>query len=219
MLSDLLGFTYATWHGDDAATNLVNELLQLARRYESDGNHAVLIALDGENAWEHYPFNGFYFLRALYEQLAEHPQLELMTLSECLARDIRPAPLPRVCAGSWVHGTLATWMGDAAKNRAWDLLCDAKLAYDRVMPGLTDPAQRAAAGRQLALCESSDWFWWFGDYNPADAVSQFDRLYRRQLLALYRRLNLAPPGELAQPISEGYGAPEHGGAMRRATAG
>ena len=219
MLSDLLGFTYATWHGDDAATNLVNELLQLARRYESDGNHAVLIALDGENAWEHYPFNGFYFLRALYEQLAEHPQLELMTLSECLARDIRPAPLPRVCAGSWVHGTLATWMGDAAKNRAWDLLCDAKLAYDRVMPGLTDPAQRAAAGRQLALCESSDWFWWFGDYNPADAVSQFDRLYRRQLLALYRRLNLAPPGELAQPISEGHGAPEHGGAMRRATAG
>ncbi len=67
---------------------------------------------------------------------------------------------------------------------------------------LTDPAQRAAAGRQLALCESSDWFWWFGDYNPADAVSQFDRLYRRQLLALYRRLDLAPPGELAQPISE-----------------
>jgi alpha-amylase/alpha-mannosidase (GH57 family) len=219
MLSDLIGFTYATWHGDDAAANLVGELLQLAKQYDPDGNHAVLIALDGENAWEHYPFNGFYFLRALYAQLAEHPQLELMTLSECLARDIRPAPLPQVCAGSWVHGTLATWMGDPAKNRAWDLLCDAKLAYDRVLPTLADPAQRAAAGRQLALCESSDWFWWFGDYNPADAVSQFDRLFRRQLLTLYRRLNLAPPGELAIPISEGHGAPEHGGAMRRATAG
>ena len=25
-LSDLIGFTYATWHGDDAAHNLVNEL-------------------------------------------------------------------------------------------------------------------------------------------------------------------------------------------------
>jgi alpha-amylase/alpha-mannosidase (GH57 family) len=218
-LSDLIGFTYATWHGDDAAANLVNELLQLARRYEGDANHAVLIALDGENAWEHYPFNGFYFLRALYEHLAEHPQLELMTLSQCLARDIRPAPLPRVRAGSWVHGTLATWMGEPAKNRAWDLLCDAKLAYDRALPGITDAAQRTAAGRQLALCESSDWFWWFGDYNPADAVTQFDQLYRRQLLTLYRRLNLAPPGELALPISEGHGTPEHGGAMRRATAG
>ena len=122
-------------------------------------------------------------------------------------------------AGSWVHGTLSTWIGDAAKNRAWDLLCQAKEAYDRVMQNMTDPAQRAAAGRQLALCESSDWFWWFGDYNPADAVSQFDRLYRRQLVTLYRRLNLAPPAELALPICSGSGAPEHGGVMRRANAG
>src|SRR5215472_6963694 len=216
-LSDLIGFTYATWHGDDAAANLCNELQQLAVDYEQ-GNHAVLIALDGENAWEHYPFNGYYFLRALYAQLANHPRLELTTLSECLARGIQPAPLPRVSAGSWVHGTLATWIGDAAKNRAWDLLCDAKEAYDRAMREMIEPEQRAAAGRQLALCEGSDWFWWFGDYNPADAVSQFDRLYRRQLLALYRRLDLTPPGILALPIATGTGMPEHGGVMRRANA-
>ena len=217
-LSDLIGFTYATWHGDDAAANLVNELQQLAREYEPGGNHAVLIALDGENAWEHYPFNGYYFLRALYAQLANHPRLELTTLSDCLARGIQPAPLPQVCAGSWVHGTLATWIGDAAKNRAWDLLCDAKEAFDRVMREMSDSARRDAAIRQLALCEGSDWFWWFGDYNPADAVSQFDRLYRRQLLSLYRRLDLTPPGVLALPIATGSGMPEHGGVMRRANA-
>ncbi|MGH8276685.1 MAG: glycoside hydrolase, partial [Steroidobacteraceae bacterium] len=218
-LSDLIGFTYATWHGDDAAHNLVHELAQLADSYGADRNHAVLIALDGENAWEHYPFNGYYFLKALYSLLVDHPRLELTTLSGCLARGIQPAPLPRVAAGSWVHGTLATWMGEPGKNRAWDLLCEAKEALDRVMQATTlTAAQRAAAGRQLALCESSDWFWWFGDYNPADAVSQFDRLYRRQLLALYRHLNLNPPAELAQPISTGYGSPEHGGVMRRASA-
>ena len=217
-LSDLIGFSYATWHGDDAVANLVGELAQMAQQYEPGGNHAVLIALDGENAWEHYPFNGYYFLRALYAQLASHPQLELTTLSDCLARGIQPAPLAKMLAGSWVHGTLATWMGDPAKNRGWDLLCDAKEAYDRVLLGVTDTAQRAAAGHQLALCESSDWFWWFGDYNPAEAVSHFDRLYRRQLLALYRGLNLAPPGELARPISTGQGAPERGGVMRRASA-
>jgi len=217
-LSDLIGFTYATWHGDDAAHNLVNELSALAQRYDGSSNHALLIALDGENAWEHYPFNGYYFLRALYALLADHPRFELTTLSECLARGIQPAPLPRVLAGSWVHGTLATWMGDAAKNRAWDLLCDAKEAYDRVMLNMSDRAQRAQCGRQLALCESSDWFWWFGDYNPAEAVMQFDRLYRRQLVTLYRRLNLAPPGELALPISAGGGMAEHGGVMRRASA-
>jgi alpha-amylase/alpha-mannosidase (GH57 family) len=242
-LSDLIGFTYATWHGDDAAHNLVNELAHLARQYaepapaestvtrihetdsasgstcEKPGRHVVLIALDGENAWEHYPFNGYYFLRALYSLLAAHPLLELTTLSDCVARGLEPLPLPGVVAGSWVHGTLATWMGDPAKNRAWDLLCEAKIAFDGIMAsGGLDAAQRAAAERQLGLCESSDWFWWFGDYNPADAVSQFDSLYRRQLVVLYRLLGLPPPESLAQPISVGRGSPEHGGVMRRAYA-
>jgi alpha-amylase/alpha-mannosidase (GH57 family) len=218
-LSDLIGFTYATWHGDDAANHLVNEVVQLAHRYANSPGHAVVIALDGENAWEHYPFNGYYFLRALYLGLVNHPLLELTTLSECLGRGLEPVPLPQVVAGSWVHGTLATWMGDSEKNRAWDLLCEAKLAFDRIMRlGTLAPAQQSAAVRQLALCESSDWFWWFGDYNPQEAVSQFDRLYRRQLVNLYRLLGLTPPEALSQPISFGRGAPEHGGVMRRANA-
>ena len=218
-LSDLVGFTYATWHGDDAAQNFVNEVAQLARRYANHPGHAVLIALDGENAWEHYPFNGYYFLRTLYSLLAQHPLLELTTLSDCLARGLEPAPLTKVVAGSWVHGTLASWMGDPAKNRAWDLLCEAKLAFDRVMlAGILDATQKAAAERQLALCESSDGFWWFGDYNPAETVSQFDRLFRRQLTNLYGLLGLDAPPSLANPISNGGGHPEHGGIMRRAYA-
>jgi alpha-amylase/alpha-mannosidase (GH57 family) len=219
LLSDVIGFNYATWHGDDAAQNFVHELAQLARRYEGAPNHAVLIALDGENAWEHYPFNGYYFLRALYNALAEHPLLELTTLSECVSRGIEAVPLQRVVAGSWVHGTLATWMGDPAKNAAWDLLCEAKIAFDKVIASQRlEPTRVVAAERQLALCESSDWFWWFGDYNPHDAVSQFDRLYRRQLVVLYRLLNLPPPENLSHEISVGHGKPEHGGVMRRAFA-
>jgi len=180
----------------------------------------LLIALDGENAWEHYPFNGYYFLRGMYAALADHPRLELTTLSDYLKRDPQVVPLPHVVAGSWVHGTLATWMGDAAKNAGWDLLCEAKEAFDRVVvEGALDAAQVTAAERQLALCESSDWFWWFGDYNPADAVAQFDRLYRRQLTNLYRLLRLEPPASLLQPLSRGGGAAEHGGTMRRANAG
>src|SRR5262249_11570143 len=95
-LSDLIGFTYATWHGDDAANHLVHEVAQLATRYANSPDHAVVIALDGENAWEHYPFNGYYFLRALYAGLASHPSLELTTLSECLGRGINPLPLSQV---------------------------------------------------------------------------------------------------------------------------
>jgi len=219
-LSDRIGFNYSTWHGDDAAQNFAQELTNLARNYNGEkSGHAILIALDGENAWEYYPFNGYYFLKALYSVLADHPQLELMTLAEVVERGLEPVPLQKVVTGSWVHGTLATWMGDPAKNAAWDLLCEAKLAFDRVMrEGKFDPAQRSAIEHQLALCESSDWFWWFGDYNPAEAVSQFDRLYRRQLVNLYRLLGLPTPASLDQPISIGRGAPESGGVMRRASA-
>jgi alpha-amylase/alpha-mannosidase (GH57 family) len=111
-------------------------------------------------------------------------------------------------------------MGDPEKNAAWDLLCEAKEAFDGVVASrVLDPARITAAERQLALCESSDWFWWFGDYNPPDAVSQFDRLYRRQLVVLYRLLNLTPPDKLSRELSVGHGKPEHGGVMRRAYAG
>ncbi|MCU0758779.1 MAG: glycoside hydrolase family 57 protein [Steroidobacteraceae bacterium] len=219
-LSDAIGFEYSTWHGDDASAHFAQEVAKLAEQYEHDPGRVLLIALDGENAWEHYPFNGYYFLRGLYAALAAHPRIELTTLSGYLQRDPGTVPLRHVVAGSWVHGTLATWIGDPAKNAGWDLLCEAKHAFDRVVvEGSLDEAQAAAAERQLALCESSDWFWWFGDYNPADAVSQFDRLYRRQLTNLYRLLKLEPPAALAQPLSGGGGSAEHGGTMRRANAG
>jgi len=108
-------------------------------------------------------------------------------------------------------------MGDPAKNRAWDLLCDAKVEFDRVMSsGTRSREETVALERQLALCESSDWFWWFGNYNPQDAVSQFDRLFRRQLMNLYSLLGVAAPETLSEPISVGRGTPEHGGTMRRA---
>jgi alpha-amylase/alpha-mannosidase (GH57 family) len=220
ILSDAIGFQYANWHGDDAAANLAHEAGRLAELHASDPDRVLLIALDGENAWEHYHHNGYYFLRAMYAALASDPRLELTTLSAALDRAPRAAPLTRVVAGSWVHGTLATWMGDPAKNAGWDLLCDAKVAFDRaVAAGALDAGQLRDAERQLALCESSDWFWWFGDYNPADAVSQFDQLYRRQLANLYRLLRLDPPEALAHPLSVGRGAPEGGGVMRRANAG
>jgi len=227
-LSDAIGFEYARWHGDHAAEHFAGEVGALADRLraqapEDFGNRVVLIALDGENAWEHYPFNGYYFLRGMYAALAADPRLELVTLSEVCRRAPDTDVLSAMKAGSWVHGTLSTWIGDPVKNAAWDLLCEAKLAFDRVVvEGALDEAAVAAAERQLALCESSDWFWWFGDYNPAEAVQQFDQLYRRQLTNLYRLLQLEVPAVLAVPLQHGVipsGAAELGGAMRRSNAG
>lgn len=217
-LSDLIGFTYSNWHGDDAVADLMHRLVSRAQSLGQAGaEHAVLIALDGENAWEHYPQNGYHFLRALYETLGAHPALELTTLGALSDRGLAKRTMPRLRAGSWVHATLATWIGDADKNAAWDLLCEAKEAYDdTIARGTLAPKALEALSRQLALCEGSDWFWWFGDYNPADAVGQFDRLYRRQLAVLYRLMGREPPATLDHPLSHGGGSLEHGGVMRRA---
>ena len=218
-LSDLIGFDYAKWHGRDAAKHLVLQLEAILDAVPENDNPVVSIILDGENAWEHYPYNGYYFFEDLYGLLAEHPRIRTTTYAELLARPSPPAPtvLPRLTAGSWVYGTLSTWIGDAAKNRGWDLLCEAKQSCDRVLTsGRLDPAQVAAVNMQLAICESSDWFWWFGDYNPSAAVASFDSLYRRNLARLYGLLQLEPPAHLDTPICAGSGTAE-GGSMRRVT--
>jgi alpha-amylase/alpha-mannosidase (GH57 family) len=141
-------------------------------RHVEAQNPVVSVILDGENAWEFYPYNGWYFLSELYSALTRAPGLRTTTFSEYLELYPQaPGRLDRLVAGSWVYGDFTTWMGDAAKNRAWDLLCAAKVAYDRNLPGLT-PESAAAAEAQLRSCESSDWFWWFGDYNPSESVQR-----------------------------------------------
>ena len=80
-----------------------------------------------------------------------------------------------------------------------------------------DDQTRQEVIRRLAICESSDWFWWLGDYNSPQSVACFDRLFRENLKALYRLLNLPISTGLDHPISKGGGEPESGGTMRRAT--
>jgi hypothetical protein len=65
------------------------------------------------------------------------------------------------------------------------------------------------------VCEGSDWFWWFGDYNPAGSVSDFEQLYRTQLRQLYRLLGVSAPAALGAPLSRGGGHAENAGTMRR----
>ena len=128
------------------------------------------------------------------------------------------ADLPVLTAGSWVYGTFSTWIGDRDKNRAWDLLAAAKQSYDLVMQsGRLTVEERTKAERQLASCESSDWFWWLGDYNSPYVVASFDQLFRDNLANLYSLLNLPVPASVLEPISHGGVALETGGAMRRAS--
>lgn len=225
-LSDLIGFEYKGWHGKDAATHFVAQLEAVHAQASEADAPVVSVILDGENAWEYYPYNAFYFLDELYRSLAEHPAIRTATFTEILADPDGASnadalgqvrPLPQLVAGSWVYGDLTTWIGSEQKNRAWDLLASAKQSYNLVLAsGRLDEAAMQACSKQLAICEGSDWFWWFGDYNPPDAVAVFDRLFRANLANLYALLHLPAPAQLSEPISRGGGSPDQGGAMRRA---
>ena len=228
-LSDRIGFEYQKWWASDAAANFVAELERIAAEAPAQERPLVSVILDGENAWDHYPYNAYFFLQELYRALESHAYIRPTTYAAILqqrdggngaaAAPAATRKLKRLVAGSWVYGNFATWIGSADKNRAWDLLCAAKHSFDLVKAsGRLDAERGAAAERQLADCESSDWFWWFGDYNSSAAVTSFDRLYRAKLANLYRLIELPAPAALSQPISHGHGAPEGGGSMRRGSA-
>lgn len=217
-LSDKIGFEYSKQYASEAVHDFIQSLENILL-HSGDETPVVSVILDGENAWEYYPYNGFYFLQELYQALAGHADIQMTTFSDILSmQQTQQLPPPKllkdICAGSWVYGTFSTWIGEPAKNRAWDLLCEAKRQYDQHVHALSAPAKEKCQ-QQLALCEGSDWFWWFGDYNNAQSVQSFDQLYRRNLSNLYQLLGLTPPAHLSQPISLGGGDAENAGTMRR----
>ncbi len=223
-LSDLIGFEYSRWRGNDAAGHFVAKIEAIAQHAPDEETPVVSVILDGENAWEYYPYNGFYFLDELYSELEANTRIHTSTYSDYLTSSMtnpssaKKRDLPSIVAGSWVYGNFATWIGSKDKNHAWDLLCVAKQSFDMVISsGRLNQAEQDAAEKQLCSCESSDWFWWFGDYNPSHSVASFDQLFRHNLTQLYSLLKLPAPQNLSEPISQGSGSPESGGAMRRAS--
>ncbi|NOT15019.1 MAG: glycoside hydrolase [Methylotenera sp.] len=226
-LSDKIGFEYAKIHSHDAVNDFIQTLEYIQKSNTSTQVKVVSVILDGENAWEYFAYNGYYFLSELYAALAQHPDIKMTTFSDIVdiyqsAKAINSglsAPaLPQVAAGSWVYGTFSTWIGSKDKNLAWDLLCAAKKVYDSVLTKQTlDAKQLEACERQLAICEGSDWFWWFGDYNVSDSVESFDQLYRLNLINLYHLLGQTVPEVLHKKISVGGGNADNAGTMRRGT--
>lgn len=216
-LSDLIGFTYGDWHSDDAVGDLISHLEVIGKSCEDNPDAVVSIIMDGENAWEYYPHNASYFLHTMYTRLADHPALEMCTFSEVMEGQNNPSPnLDMLVSGSWVYGTFSTWIGDPDKNRAWEMLVDAKRVYDRIIADQEHTAeQRDELQRQLAICEGSDWFWWFGDYNPGETVRDFERLFRRQLAYLYHLMGEPEPDYLSKVFAVGSGTPSLGGTMRK----
>ena len=211
-LSDLIGFSYASWPADAAAENFVHRLATAGARYTArtnGGEATIFVILDGENAWEHYEGQGRPFLRALYRRLASHPQLKTVTMAEACA-----APkdtLPSIFPGSWINADFYIWIGHADDQRAWSQLADARRALESATG--VPPEAMARAWEEMLIAEGSDWFWWYGDDHSSDQDLVFDELFRRHVRNIYRALGQAVPEELfvsnitTQPPLAGIAAP------------
>jgi hypothetical protein len=176
---------------------------ELQQRRTAEGPPLVVIALDGENAWEYYPRDGRDFLKHLYDGLAADDSLRCVTVSEHLAAHPPTRPLGWLHTGSWIGGDLRTWSGDRGHNAAWDLLHSARdLAAARrsVNGGAGDLAQTEAVWRHVLAAEGSDWFWWFGNHHHTELDYVWDLNFRLHLQAVYRALGEPVPLELFFPV-------------------
>jgi alpha-amylase/alpha-mannosidase (GH57 family) len=196
-LSDLIGFTYASWEPDAAAEDFVRRLVEAGRetqgRERGGDEPTVFVILDGENAWEHYEGQGRPFLRALYGRLETHPELRTVCMREACAGAVQR--LPSIAPGSWIHGDFYIWIGHPDDHRAWDQLADARRALERA-PDTLPAASRAAAREELLVAEGSDWFWWYGDDHSSEHDVEFDELFRRHVQNVYRALDQPIPDDL-----------------------
>jgi alpha-amylase/alpha-mannosidase (GH57 family) len=208
-LSDLIGFTYGAMEPKKAAADLVGHLEAIARSLKQrqpeggttlDEPWLVTIALDGENCWEFYQQDGKPFLEALYGVLSHTPELKLVTVSEFVQQFLPTETLPaeQLHSGSWIDGSFTTWIGDPAKNRAWDYLAEARQVLANHPEATED--NNPEAWEALYAAEGSDWFWWFGEGHSSNQDSIFDQLFREHLATLYQALNEPIPPYLRFPV-------------------
>lgn len=211
-LSDLIGFTYGTMEPRRAAADLVGHLESIIyslKHRQPNGPESgleqpwlVTIALDGENCWEFYERDGQTFLDALYQKFSDRPEIELVTVAEFIEKFPPTETLPsdRLHSGSWVDGSFTTWIGDPAKNRAWDLLAPARQVLAN-HPEATEESN-PEAWEALYAAEGSDWFWWFGEGHSSNQDAMFDRLFREHVAAIYQALNEPIPPNVLKPVEK-----------------
>lgn len=199
-LSDLIGFAYSNQNPKEAAKDFVSKLREI---YDNVGfNPLVNVILDGENAWEFYPNNAFDFFNELYSLIDKEEWIDTVLANETINLDTPQTQIDNLIAGSWIYGTFSTWIGQAQKNRAWELLSHTKQFVDSVLLGLDDYV-KAEVEQNMMIAEGSDWFWWYGDDHFTPLAAEFDVLFRQRLINIFKLCGANPPPYLYEPIANG----------------
>ncbi len=202
-LSDLIGFTYPKNLAQTAVNDLLTHLRNIHNSLPSNGGGLVLIALDGENAWEYYPDGGYGFLSGLYERLSREPFLSTVKIGEYLEAYPPRAALDSLHSGSWIDQNFRIWIGSPEDNLAWNSLKRTRRFLQRATSGdsTVSPEKKELAWEEIYIAEGSDWFWWFGDDFHSDNDEEFDRLFRMHLSNVHLLLGSEVPDYLKTPIA------------------
>jgi len=202
-LSNRIGFVYGGMPTEQAVDDLVWRLEYVQSQQPEDETWLVVLALDGENCWEHYEEDGTPFLDALYHRLTTNPRLRTTHVGAFIrGHPDAVRPLPQLWSGSWIDAAFTTWIGDPQHSRAWDLLAAARDALENA----GGAHQHPRAYREILIAEGSDWFWWFGRHHDSGIDAAWDALYRLHLRNVYELIGREVPPEVDQPILGGAGA-------------
>jgi len=193
-LSDLLGFVYHSWNAKDAVNDLLKHLENIATAYKDDDT-LVVLAMDGENAWEYYSNDGHDFLELFYQGLSNSEFIKTVTVSEYLEKHPAKHEIKRLSSGSWIFGDFGKWIGNPTKIKAWEYLAAARKELESSNEKI--PKENLdLVWKQIHICEGSDWFWWAGE----DPHGGFDKLYRQHLSNFYKLIGKDIPDYLNHPL-------------------
>lgn len=179
ILSDRISFNYAGMKAEDSVSDLMAHLMDL----KVQGAPQVTIALDGENAWEHFHNYGIDFLQGLYSAFEKNCETVCpgRTVPEKKSEEISIAG-----AGSWINNSLSVWGGSQEDLQAWKIISE----------GL-------AAGIPPKFFErafASDWYWWYGPEFFSFHKDIFDLLFRTYAANGFVSGGKTPPASVFKPI-------------------
>ena len=165
--------------------------------------HVVSIILDGENAWENYPYDGKEFLNEMYRLLGETEGIQTITPTQYLEKFPEQRKLEYLFPGAWFSANYDTWIGESEETMAWNYLGEVRdhlAKYDVKKQRSVPEEQLAQALDYMYLAEGSDWFWWYGADQDSGVDEYFDLGYRELLKKVYLALGDPVPVFLDVPI-------------------
>lgn len=200
-LSDRIGFKYGSLDPDAAAADMIALLKGIQENWTGAEDPVFTVALDGENAWEHYAYDidddgyteytGNLFREAMYAAISQAQTegwLRTITpkqyLQEHPASTLNTVPLE---TGSWSGGTLNTWIGEDDENEAWDRLIRTRNdLVDYMETNTLTKEDLPDAWESLYAAEGSDWFWWYGNDQDSGHDELFDWQFKTILRGVYK---------------------------------